>query len=475
MLTRRDALKTLGLAAGTAGVAGTSAVATAGPAAAAAASPMRAVLPAAAFLDSIAVNTHFGYFDTPYHQGYDRVRRLLVATGVKHVRDYSTFRTADLARDGVATTVLVDSDMNGRGDPVQMVRALTPLVRSGAVGTVEGTNEADLFWTGGKRSYKGRAFPEGAVLWQRDLYRAVKDDPALRGLTVIGPSLGRTYWGGGNPYRAGELADSADWGNFHPYPAGNPYTNQYPYGGIKKYYADSDFPSGALDVHPITMNTYCPPFGHLPMAATETGYSTWRWGQSERTQGLYTPRMFAENFRLGVPRTYAYELLDTFGDPAGGRRDAHFGWLRHDLSPKPVYRAVQATVAAVRGAGLQGAGTVRALEARISVQAPPGYDPAATHHLALGRPDGSVVVLVWHEVSSNDTTGLQMNPRRPLRELGHPAVKVSLDLGQDVSGVTTTYLADDGSARRYSHARAGTTLTFNVTDRLTFVEIPAPR
>lgn len=475
MLTRRRALQTFGAAIGGTAVGGAALLGGAAPALAASAQPLGRLRPVSAFVDSVGVNTHLGWWDTPYGADYRRVRELLAASGVRHVRDFDSHRARDLARAGVSTTVLVDSDMAGRGDPAARVRELTPLVTSGAVVAVEGPNEADLFWTRGRRTYRGQPFPGGAVRWQRDLHAAVKGDPRLRDLTVIGPSLGGTYWGGGNPYRSGELERVSDWGNFHPYPAGNPYCPQRRYAGIQEYYADADFPSVALDQHPITFDTYRPPFGGRPMAASETGYSTWRWGQSERTQGLYTPRLFMENFRLGIPRTYAYELLDVFDDHGGGDREAHFGWLRHDLSPKPAYRAVASMMQVVTG-GVPGSGRARrALDASIQVTAAPGYDPAAVHHVALERPDGSVVVALWHEVSSNDLTGLGESPRRPVRELFHLPARVTVDLGEDTSGARATTLTDSGRGRRHGVDRRGTSVVLDVSDRLTLLEAPAPR
>ena len=475
MLTRRNALHALGAAIGGTAVGGSALLAGAGSAAAATSRPLGPLRAVSDFVASVGVNTHLGWLDTPYGERYEEVRALLAASGVRHVRDWDSHRAQDLAGAGVSTTVLVDTDPAGRGDPAARVRDLAPLVVSGAVVAVEGPNEADVSWTRSGRSYRGQPFPAGAVRWQHDLWAAVEGDERLRDLTVIGPSLGGTYWGGGNPYRPGELEAVVDWGNVHSYPAGNPYCDQRPYAGIERYYADADFPSVALDVHPITLDAYRPPFGDRPVAATEAGYSTWRWGQSERTQGLYTPRMFMENFRLGVARTYAYELLDVFDDEGGEEREAHFGWLHHDLSPKPAYRAVASMLQVLDG-GVGGPGRAgRTLDAHLDVTAAPGYDPAAVHHVALERADGSVVVAVWHEVSSNDLTGLEESPRRPVRELHHPSARVRLDLGEDASGVRASHLTDAGRARRHGVQRRGGSVAFAVGDRLTLLEVPAPR
>lgn len=473
MTTRRDVLRV----AGTASLAALVGASAASPARSAAVDssprtvPLAQLRSATHFVDSVATNAHWGYYDTNYHIAYDRVKDLLARSGIRHVRSWSTERAADLRGRGLLSTALIDSDMNGRGDPAQMLESIKPLVLAGHVVAVEGPNEPDLFWKDGNRSYKGLRFPAGPKLWQEDLYRAVKADPATARLKVIGMSFGGTYWGGGHPYRWGELASSCDWGNFHPYPSGNPYTDQYPYAGIQQYYADSTFPSAALDLHPLNFDTYRPPFASKQMVATETGYSTWKWGQSERTQGRYMPRLYAENFRLGIARTYGYEFIDLFNEPAGEERDRHFGLLRNDLSPKPAYRAVASMMAAVRG-DLSGVDVTRNLRGELRITPPAGYDAIYLHHLALQRRDGTVVVVLWHEVSSEDQVGLDLTPKQPTRELSHPAMLVTLTLERPVPGMTATSIDDDGNLQTRALATSGASSTVLVGDRLSFITIP---
>ena len=44
-------------------------------------------LQADAFVDSIGVNTHLSYFDTPYSYEWSKTFRALQAMGVRHIRD----------------------------------------------------------------------------------------------------------------------------------------------------------------------------------------------------------------------------------------------------------------------------------------------------------------------------------------------------------------------------------------------------
>jgi hypothetical protein len=247
------------------------------------------------------------------------------------------------------------------------------------------------------------------------------------------------------------------------------------YGGIEKYYWNSDFPSVALDRYPMNFKTYSPAFGGASMAATETGYSTWKYGQSERMQARYMPRIFLENFRLGIKRTYSYELVDEFVDPTGDNREAHFGLIRQDLTPKPAYFAIQSLLNAI-GDPAPRSNELAGLRYELEVDAPDGYDPRYLHHVAFEKGDGSVVLALWHEVSGDDTTGLNATPRRAIREVSHPPMSVTLKLASG-SGISNVKMIDDRGqlVLRPSNKSSDGIYTFAVPDQVTLVSIPAAK
>jgi hypothetical protein len=427
-------------------------------------------------LDSFGINAHWHFLDTPYGVSYEKVRDLLVASGIPHVRGElgrvvgSTDRVLDLFSRGVRTTLLVDKYADNTGDPLSQVAELADFAAMGAIGAVEGVNEGDIAWPSPARTYKGESFPRAVSLWQDDLYQAMKSDPRTVGVPVIGPSFGKTYWDGTHPFAPGSLADNCDYGNMHPYPRGNPYTDKFAYGGIDQYYNNSDFPSNTLDSPwDVNFETYRPPFGDRPMMVTESGYSTYRLGVNERVQSRYTLRLYLEYLRLGIERTYLYELVDPFADSLKVDRERNFGLLRRDLTPKPAYFAVKNFLGLLKKDATSAAPV--AFTPVISVTPSPGYDPAQVHHVVISKGGGNYLIALWHEVSANDTSGLDLLPPKPPVEVSHPAITVRVDAGRAVRSISAEYMADDGTLRYKALARDGNSSHVLIGQQVTLMHV----
>ena len=73
---------------------------------------------------------------------------------------------------------------------------------------------------------------------------------------------------------------------------------------------------------------------------------------SEAAHAKYMPRLFCEYFRKGIARAYSYEFIDEFEDKALTNREAHFGLLRRDGTPKPAYTAVKNLIAVLQEKGV---------------------------------------------------------------------------------------------------------------------------
>lgn len=395
---------------------------------------------ARAFQDSVGVSAHWDYRDTSYGRYRRRIAEAIVDLGARHLRGYDPELAPELAARGVLSLYTAGPEY---GSPAAIGALVRKANADGRVlAAIEGPNEPDLFWRGPRYRWRGQGFPEGVIDYQRDLYAYFKAAPDLADLTIIGPSLGRTYDPAGgypNPFPDGSLTDAVDWGNFHPYPGGNPFSRSFSYGGIKRYYSSATFPSAALDEFPANFTTYAPPFAPKPMAATETGYSTFAGGSSEATQAKYVPRLFAEYFRLGIKRAYLYEIIDLRPDPGGKERDSHFGLLRADATPKPAYRALKSLLDLLGEAQDGTPAAPLAAPVELSFSLPEGYDrPQYVHALLLRRSRRDLVLLYWHEVASSSSA------TQPFTDIDVPTGRLSLTLPAGLRAVAWHRYANDG-------------------------------
>ncbi|MBW4692293.1 MAG: hypothetical protein KME27_11050 [Lyngbya sp. HA4199-MV5] len=437
------------------------------------------------FVDSLCVATHWSYSDTPYAQRYGEVKQALIASGIRNVRDgfYQSF-PQDLGNSGIRMTIVADVPDRSNGNEQTIQAIVNQIKTANAAGAkidaIEGPNEPDLFWIPSRfdKKYKGQGFPNGVIAFQKDLYTLIKGNTATAGLKVIGPSLGVTYDAGGgnpNPLPKGSLTSAVDWGNFHPYPGGNSFSYPFDYNTTTKYYWNSNFPSISIDEFPYNFDTYSPPFQYKQMAATETGYSTFNLGVSEKVHAKYMPRLFLEFFRKNVQRTCSYEFVDEFVDPQKTTRESNFGLLRHDLTPKPAYTAVKNLIGLLRDPGADF--TPGSLAYSLAVSPVSSYQEPLSgrvanydrtqylHHLLLQKRDRTFYLALWHEVSSYDTSA------QPPREIQPPALPVTLTLGQSIRTVAVYALGEDGRLTVTPTRLTNNELALNVPDRVIIVKL----
>lgn len=356
--------------------------------------------------------THWGYSDTPYGMEYEKVRALLAASGIRHVRDGFHPRLLDLyAKHGIRTTVLFNP--GDASQVVETVKANRPLIAM-----VEGPNEVNLFAQ--SAAYHGQGFPEGPRAWMNDLYHALKADPATAPVPVIAPSTAA----------ADANARLAPLSAFD-------HT-------VMHSYAGGQMPSRSLtgEINNNIAGAYRilgPGSVLKPIVVTESGYHTAlgssvvlggaQPGVSEKAQAKYLPRHFAEYFNAGIVRTFTYEFVDEFADYATDERqatnaEACFGIVKRDLKPKPAYTALK------RLLGLLGEARWDPV-AQKWVRPAPTFRPRAlsftlsgdtknVHHTLLQKADGDFYLLLWQEVSSFDTTKRE--------DITNPDARVTLSL-----------------------------------------------
>ncbi len=194
-----------------------------------------------------------------------------------------------------------------------------------------------------------------------------------------------------------------------------------------------DQPSTNLDQFPTNWNQAKAYYPNRPWFATETGYSTEQGGMgtSIRAQGLYTNRIFTEYFRLGIRRTCVYELVDQHDQPAA--HESNFGLLYSNYSAKPSYTALKNMMSLLRSSWAPSAGQLRpptyelgSLDFSLNVSAVGIWDRTDyVHHLLLQKPDGLFLLLLWHEISDEDTK------TQPHRQIYPPRMPTVLSLPPD--------------------------------------------
>ena len=338
------------------------------------------------FVDSIGVNTHTYYDDTPYYEEFGTVEQRLQELGVRHIREnlvpdrpdqYEMLN--DLAAAGIKSTVILGSPEDGTSDLNELTSIVGTELR-GSVDAVEGPNEYDLF-------HGGPNWMSEVAAYQSQLYGSVKSDRSLSALPVVGPSLGNTNSDGS------DISGSLDYGNIHSYPNAEP-----PEDNVTRLLATASEMSGSK-----------------PVQATETGYHTaLNWDgdhkpASEAAQAVYTPRLFLEYFRRGIVRTFSYELLDEFADPGREESESNFGLLRNDLSPKPAFTALHNLISILADPGPSFA------PGKLGYTVSGDQDDL--HQLLLQKRDGSYYLALWRadSVWDNESRTPQSAPSKPVK------------------------------------------------------------
>jgi hypothetical protein len=351
------------------------------------------------FVDSIGVNTHTFYSDTAYGD-FEAIKAKLGELGVRHIRENLALDRPDqyeglneLAAMGVKSTLILGEPSEEASNLGEMI-SIVDTDLGGAVDAVEGPNEFDM-----------KGGPNWATLlreYQQRLYGAIKADPSLAALPVIGPSIvQRTH-----QEELGDISGMLDYGNIHPYPYG-----ERPESDLSSQLGRAAANSGAK-----------------PVIATETGYHTaLNWGGehpavSEDAMATYVPRFFLDYFSRGIPRTFSYELVDEKPDPANADRESNFGLLRNDFSPKPAFVALHNTIAILADPGP--AFTPESLDYSV------GGSRAELRQVLLQKRDGSFYLALWRATSVWD-----------------PSAKAALDPPSEA--VTLSFDRQVKSAERY--------------------------
>jgi hypothetical protein len=386
------------------------------------------------FVNSIGVNTHLNYFDRAYGN-FQLVERELQAIGIRHLRDgvhlqnsdynHAVYgRWAELGRLGIRFDAVLDPRSNLgplSGSKLEEVNDLA----GGSIESFEGPNELDISgisdWGSVDRTY------------QAEIYGATKSMLHAGSIQVIGPSMASAS----NGSTVGDISESMDYGNLHPYPA-------------------AKMPSVIL---PNQLELAREISSNKKIVITESGYHNAfndhhdQPAISENAAAKYIPRLFLENFAHGIVRTYLYELLDELPNPGLTDLQLHWGLIRSDGSEKPAFTAMKNLIDELSDSG----DVNNPQSLRYSLSGGNGQ----LHHLLLEKSNGQFFLVLWQEIPSYDY--------EKQRDIANPPQPVTLTLDQSAKGIITY---EPALQAQQLHAYAETkSISLEVPDHPLVVEI----
>jgi len=360
---------------------------------------MMAVVVAAAadtLADSFGVVTHLDYSGVYSTRYTDVIKPRLDELNVRHLRDgLKSFASTQMVRArelaslyGVKMTALVTSN-NISTTQTNLIANLA------AINAVEGPNETNIYpWTYNGVSGVG-AFDSGGSTtngngvrgYQQDLFNMVNANTQLANLPVVQTSVAP----GGETYAnsLGSLAAYADVGNFHSY--------------TQAAYPPED---KILSYHLPYARKTTP--GTKPLWSTEGGT-----GQSQTTPALpgdtdaskYNLRILMEQFRLGVKRSFAYELIDQ--NISG---ELNYGMLRFDGTPKPVFTGMKNLIALTGEATQSGSDWIAPTFTPGSLDYTITGGTSSVRSTLLQKSDGRFYLVIWQGVKDFYGNGTPVSP-----------------------------------------------------------------
>jgi len=369
----------------------------------------------AQFIDMLGVNLHVNYTDGAYAR-IGNVVQAMRFLGITHARTalpslrdggFGVRGSAPLASylymagAGIRFTFIAYPDIDRAVGTARSILAARP----GSIAAIEGFNEINNFPV----TYGGMKSDAAAILAQKALYAAVRADPAFRTIPVYDLT--------GAPPTT-DISGRADLANGHPYTQ----NARQPGPSIARGYTIYGAKPGAI---PMVVTE----FGNFSLPADwPAGKPLWAGhtmlGVDERTQAKIILNGFAESARLGVRRSYVYELVDQKPDPTGRLTEMHYGLFHFDFSPKP------------SAAALHNLTTIISTEANYATH--PSASPAilslasaapSIRSLTLRQPDASVVFLLWNEVPFWTWSQSASNP------LTAPSIEVTFRLDRNPSSI----------------------------------------
>lgn len=404
------------------------------------------------FIDSLGVAAHLSAKDYPEAETLWHKMQYL---GISHVRTNSAVTdkptgkgaqtAALLGKNGVKlhfTTPKPKSKQPTESDVKKAIDSRLDYIVRNDLGryteSIETFNEYD---NAGVKNWP-------TVLAQANRYLYDKRGRIGDHVKVLGPALiGYSLRDTTTRYRsvAGDrLSESLDYGNIHSYYSGNT-----PESAREDAASDSGRqfnikpdgkPATDLDAR---LNYYAWNISKdKPMIVTEMGYHNAdgkKGGVPETVAGTYVPRAYLENFRIGVARSYVYELMNE--KSVKDDKEQQFGLFKSDGSAKPAATAIHNMTKLLSGGDVT---SVKPLAVSF------GGNTAGLHSVVLQKHENEYWLALWRDQSVYDIKSGKVLTPSPA------SVSVALPSARAI----TTY--SNLAAANTAEKSLGTQRTFNV-------------
>lgn len=287
---------------------------------------------------------------------------------------------------------------------------------------------------------------------------------------ILGPAfIGYQVKTSAQKMQAKNIGSMMDYGNVHSYPSGKaPETSLKPDDGLDGFVVpESELPSKVTDDIGQKLQHYSTRVsGTKRIVVTEEGYHDYaapaegtNFYTDPRAVGIYMPRVFLENFRIGVLKTYIYELFD---ERAHSKEyEKHYGLFGSglDADPKPAATAVH-NMNQVLNDSAEGATTFRTSRLKYSIP----EQPADVKTVLLQKNSGKFYLVVWKA-----ETVFTPNKNASLSSYTGPTAARPYTIKFDRSRRVNAFY--DGSTTTTSLGSSKKNFTFNVSARPTILEI----
>ena len=359
------------------------------------------------FIESMGINTKFGFCPGRLCDNYSKVKTLLADLGIRYIRDIpylEPWRTrTDLHEDfGIRMLVGVERSWNKPLNPATIPAQLDVIKLWGKmIVGISGVNEYDNYvfhscqeTENCDSSWSPKSWSSSYLKFQQRLYDQIKADRELRHLPVVlGPMAHLN-----NLEKFGDLSGYCDKGNDHSYPGALGKPSQESGGGTK----DS---LRLMDEVVAKVQRVCP---GKKLWITETGYEESTGDDrsnsilvSRKAKAKYLPRIYANYYLQGqIEKTFLFELLS-----ADKTRLTEFGIIDTNLQPTPAYYSIRNMIS------LLGEATWNKSKQAWKY---PDFEPNSLkytfkgnttniEHLLLQKSNGTFYLLIWQEVHVYDS------------------------------------------------------------------------